>query len=178
MSWVAVVLAPCDTVACSKITHLLPYPCPAARAAMSDSDGSEPRSDASSDEDFGASSEGESGAGDAHGGRAQGRPPRLATGDDADGGGERVSNGAPRRRRASTSSSGGVDDEDGVNRPKKTVRGPLDDVAEGGEGATKKHKPGIVYLASVPPFMKVGKVRHLMEQFGRVGRIYLVPEGV
>mmetsp|Transcript_103974 Transcript_103974/g.294100 ORF Transcript_103974/g.294100 Transcript_103974/m.294100 type:complete len:268 (-) Transcript_103974:14-817(-) len=37
-------------------------------------------------------------------------------------------------------------------------------------------KRGVVHLASVPPRMHVHKLRHLMEQFGEVGRIYLAPE--
>lgn len=36
---------------------------------------------------------------------------------------------------------------------------------------------GIVYLSRVPPFMKPHKVKHLLSQYGSVGRIYLKPEG-
>mmetsp|Transcript_32487 Transcript_32487/g.93555 ORF Transcript_32487/g.93555 Transcript_32487/m.93555 type:complete len:303 (+) Transcript_32487:76-984(+) len=35
---------------------------------------------------------------------------------------------------------------------------------------------GIVHLASVPAFMSADKVRHLMEEFGEIGRVYLAPE--
>ena len=40
-----------------------------------------------------------------------------------------------------------------------------------------KTTPGIVYLSSVPPFMKPHKVRHLLSPYGSVGRVYLQPEG-
>lgn len=35
---------------------------------------------------------------------------------------------------------------------------------------------GIIYLPRLPPFMKAQKLRHLMSEFGEVGRIYLTPE--
>jgi hypothetical protein len=37
---------------------------------------------------------------------------------------------------------------------------------------------GILYLSRVPPFMKPEKVRHLLSQFGAVGRVYLKEEGL
>ena len=37
--------------------------------------------------------------------------------------------------------------------------------------------PGVVYLSRIPPFMRPRKVRHLLSQFGSIGRIYLQPEG-
>lgn len=40
----------------------------------------------------------------------------------------------------------------------------------------KKKSPGVVYLSRVPPYMRVNKVRHLLSQFGEVGRIYLQRE--
>ena len=40
----------------------------------------------------------------------------------------------------------------------------------------KEKSPGIVYLSRVPPYMRVNKVRHLLSQFGEVGRIYLQRE--
>ena len=42
----------------------------------------------------------------------------------------------------------------------------------------KERSTGIVYLSRIPPFMKPRKVRHLLSQFGDVGRIYLQPEGI
>ena len=40
----------------------------------------------------------------------------------------------------------------------------------------KEKSPGIVYLSRVPPYMRVNKVRHLLSQFGEVGKIYLQRE--
>ncbi|CAI2183070.1 8260_t:CDS:2 [Funneliformis geosporum] len=35
---------------------------------------------------------------------------------------------------------------------------------------------GIIYLSCVPPFMKPSKIKHLLGQYGNVGRVYLAPE--
>ncbi|RKP24582.1 hypothetical protein SYNPS1DRAFT_9173, partial [Syncephalis pseudoplumigaleata] len=35
---------------------------------------------------------------------------------------------------------------------------------------------GLVYLSRIPPFMKPQKIRHLLSQYGDIGRIYLAPE--
>eukprot|EP00049_Salpingoeca_infusionum_P024129 m.14911 g.14911 ORF g.14911 m.14911 type:complete len:296 (-) comp6455_c0_seq1:165-1052(-) len=35
---------------------------------------------------------------------------------------------------------------------------------------------GIIYFSSIPPYMKVAKLRHLMSQYGEVDRIFLQPE--
>lgn len=40
----------------------------------------------------------------------------------------------------------------------------------------KKRKRGVIYMSRVPPFMRPVKVRSLMEQYGVVSNIYLVPE--
>ena len=40
----------------------------------------------------------------------------------------------------------------------------------------KLARRGIVYLARVPPFTRPEKVKHLLEQYGEVTRIYLAPE--
>ncbi|KAJ1887476.1 RNA-binding ATPase activator esf2 [Kickxella alabastrina] len=37
-------------------------------------------------------------------------------------------------------------------------------------------KSGVVYMSRVPPFMKPAKVRHLLEKYGQIGRVYLVEE--
>merc|ERR1712189_10158 len=42
--------------------------------------------------------------------------------------------------------------------------------------AEKKSCEGIIYISKVPPFMKPGKLKHLMSQFGEVGRVFLQPE--
>lgn len=61
---------------------------------------------------------------------------------------------------------------------------------EGGAGEKKRRKKslqdgrssvpgkrGVVYLSRIPPHMKPLKLRHLLESFGEVLRIYLAPEG-
>ncbi|KAJ1720721.1 RNA-binding ATPase activator esf2 [Coemansia erecta] len=40
----------------------------------------------------------------------------------------------------------------------------------------REKKSGVVYMSRVPPFMKPAKVRHLLEKYGEIGRIYLVEE--
>eukprot|EP00127_Corallochytrium_limacisporum_P005132 Clim_evm38s199 gene=Clim_evmTU38s199 len=35
---------------------------------------------------------------------------------------------------------------------------------------------GVIYLSTIPPFMKIIKLRHLLSEFGDIGRIYLVEE--
>ncbi|KAG0344708.1 RNA-binding ATPase activator esf2 [Podila humilis] len=39
-----------------------------------------------------------------------------------------------------------------------------------------REKTGIVYISKIPPFMKPIKLRHLLGQFGELGRVYLAPE--
>ncbi|CAE7650162.1 esf2 [Symbiodinium pilosum] len=40
----------------------------------------------------------------------------------------------------------------------------------------KVDRKGIVHLASIPLCMGIQKLRHIMEQFGDIGRVYLAPE--
>eukprot|EP00041_Stephanoeca_diplocostata_P016868 m.334659 g.334659 ORF g.334659 m.334659 type:complete len:235 (-) comp20510_c0_seq2:297-1001(-) len=40
----------------------------------------------------------------------------------------------------------------------------------------KQRRRGIIYFSRIPPFMKPAKLRHLMEQYGAVGKIFLKPE--
>lgn len=40
----------------------------------------------------------------------------------------------------------------------------------------KIKRSGVVYLSSLPPYMKPQKLRHVMSRFGEVGRIFLKPE--
>ncbi|KAF8818517.1 putative pre-rRna-processing protein [Cardiosporidium cionae] len=40
----------------------------------------------------------------------------------------------------------------------------------------KREKRGVIYITSIPPYMGISKLRHYMEQFGDIGRIYLTPE--
>jgi ESF2/ABP1 family protein len=35
---------------------------------------------------------------------------------------------------------------------------------------------GVLYVPRVPPYMQAAKLRHLLSQFGAIGRIYLTPE--
>jgi len=35
---------------------------------------------------------------------------------------------------------------------------------------------GIIYLSRLPPYMKPAKLRHLMEQYGKVGKLFMKPE--
>eukprot|EP00435_Cladocopium_sp_Y103_P058528 s387_g20.t1 len=44
------------------------------------------------------------------------------------------------------------------------------------EEAEKVDRKGVIHLVSVPLVMGFQKLRHLMEQFGEVGRVYLAPE--
>ena len=49
---------------------------------------------------------------------------------------------------------------------------------DGSQSAGRKTvTPGVVYLSRVPPFMRPRKVRHLLSQYGTLGRVYLQPEG-
>lgn len=48
--------------------------------------------------------------------------------------------------------------------------------AEPFELEPREDNSGVVYLSSLPIYMKAEKVRHLMEQFGEIGRVYLAPE--
>ena len=45
---------------------------------------------------------------------------------------------------------------------------------EAGRNAAKK--TGVIYLTRVPPFMKPATVRHLLQAYGEIGRIFLTPE--
>ncbi|GMM29501.1 RNA-binding ATPase activator [Martiniozyma asiatica (nom. inval.)] len=40
----------------------------------------------------------------------------------------------------------------------------------------KIKRTGVVYMSSIPPYMKPAKIRHIMSRFGTVDRIYLKPE--
>lgn len=41
-----------------------------------------------------------------------------------------------------------------------------------------QEKTGVVYISRIPPGMRPTKVRHLMSQYGEIGRVYLQQEGV
>ena len=40
-----------------------------------------------------------------------------------------------------------------------------------------KEKTGVIYISRIPPGMRPTKVRHLMSQYGEVGKVYLQQEG-
>ncbi|KAJ8735265.1 hypothetical protein PYW07_006885 [Mythimna separata] len=58
-----------------------------------------------------------------------------------------------------------------------TVSQTNSDCEDSGEEIIKKktRKRGIVYLAVIPPFMNVAKIREIFSEYGEVGRIYLQP---
>lgn len=41
-----------------------------------------------------------------------------------------------------------------------------------------QEKAGVIYITRIPPGMQPTKVRHLMSQYGEVGRVYLQKEGM
>lgn len=51
-------------------------------------------------------------------------------------------------------------------------------ISNNGNATEKREKRGIIYLSSIPPFMKPAKLRHIMLQYGEVDRIFLQPEGL
>lgn len=40
-----------------------------------------------------------------------------------------------------------------------------------------QERTGVVYISRIPPGMRPTKVRHLMSQYGEIGRVYLQAEG-
>ena len=66
------------------------------------------------------------------------------------------------------------------------VSAPLDAVLDDAEGcaalasaaavAARPEKPGVVYLSRLPPHMRPGKVRRLLEQHGEITKLYLEAE--
>lgn len=37
-------------------------------------------------------------------------------------------------------------------------------------------RPGVIYLPTLPPYMDATKIRHILEKYSSIGRIYLTPE--
>src|SRR3989338_8034269 len=65
------------------------------------------------------------------------------------------------------------------SKPKKTKRkknksGELQSEAQ--EVAEAMRRSGVIYLSTVPPFMKIQKLRHIFSEFGEVRRMYFTPE--
>lgn len=59
------------------------------------------------------------------------------------------------------------DDEEDNKKKRKS--------ADGSIKKKKKKTPGIVYISRIPPGMTPHKVRHLMEHWGEVGRVFAQP---
>ena len=66
-------------------------------------------------------------------------------------------------------------DVEGFAGPK--VVKPLTPEALAAFKATQE-RAGIIYISRIPPGMQPTKVRHLMSQYGEVGRVYLQKEGI
>lgn len=66
-------------------------------------------------------------------------------------------------------------DPEGFAGPTKTVK-PLTPEALASFRA-KQERAGVIYISRIPPGMRPSKVRHLMSQYGEVGRVYLQQEG-
>ena len=66
-------------------------------------------------------------------------------------------------------------DADGFSGP-KTVK-PLTREALAAFRAAQENA-GVIYISRIPPGMQPTKIRHLMSQYGEVGRVYLQKEGM
>ena len=66
-------------------------------------------------------------------------------------------------------------DTDGFAGPK--VVQPLTPEALAAFKAAQE-RAGVIYISRIPPGMQPTKVRHLMSQYGEVGRVYLQKEGI
>ena len=72
------------------------------------------------------------------------------------------------------------DDDDERDEAEKSAVLLSEQVAKATKRRKKKEeelrKRGVVYIASVPPFMRPAKMKHLLSQFSPVTNLYLVPE--
>ena len=66
-------------------------------------------------------------------------------------------------------------DADGFSGPK--IVKPLTPQALAAFRAAQENA-GVIYISRIPPGMQPTKVRHLMNQYGEVGRVYLQKEGM
>jgi len=66
-------------------------------------------------------------------------------------------------------------DADGFSGPK--IVKPLTPEALAAFRAAQENA-GVIYISRIPPGMQPTKVRHLMNQYGEVGRVYLQKEGM
>ena len=69
---------------------------------------------------------------------------------------------------------GGFDHREEKN--KTTERHKIVSKEEIEQSQKQQKKRGVVYLGSIPPFMKPLKLRQLLEKFGKLERMYLAPE--
>lgn len=67
-------------------------------------------------------------------------------------------------------------DLEGFSGPGEKVVKPLTPEALAAFRAAKE-RTGVVYISRIPPGMRPTKVRHLMSQYGEVGKVYLQQEG-
>lgn len=65
---------------------------------------------------------------------------------------------------------------EGFSGPKEKVVKPLTPEALAAFRAAKE-RTGVIYISRIPPGMRPTKVRHLMSQYGEVGKVYLQQEG-
>jgi len=65
---------------------------------------------------------------------------------------------------------------EGFSGPEEKVVKPLTPEALAAFTAAKE-KTGVIYISRIPPGMRPTKVRHLMSQYGEVGKVYLQQEG-
>lgn len=69
------------------------------------------------------------------------------------------------------------ENEDKTKKSKKSIKKVKQLTAKQLEKEEKKIKrTGVVYLSSLPPYMKPQKLRQVMSRFGEIGRIFLKPE--
>lgn len=77
------------------------------------------------------------------------------------------------------------EDADGDNESKRKDGGRASKPVELAKALTKKNlvateaaikKSGVVYLSRIPPFMKPAKLRSLLEQYGKINRVFLTPQ--
>jgi hypothetical protein len=67
-------------------------------------------------------------------------------------------------------------DLEGFSGPTEKVVKPLTPEALAAFKAAKE-KTGVIYISRIPPGMRPTKVRHLMTQYGEIGKVYLQQEG-
>lgn len=51
-------------------------------------------------------------------------------------------------------------------------------VSSSGSVAVKKRKKGIIYISNIPKHMNVTRLKEILGEFGKIGRVYLQPEKV